>query len=186
MRIIYFSLLLMLILGTTSCDPASKYKSEIAQIDSCLTVLDSIEALYNGIEFDSLNMMVSHVIANEDSIHKYYHPDTLSMMIGIRMSESKGVRKKLQNVDVQKQSFDIEFPGTRKQLIDLKTDITNGVLSSDKVEQYVKSEVKAFNDLNIAFTKFYKMQIEQKLFYYSAVPIIDDFIEQIKNEPKEE
>ncbi|MCB9224425.1 MAG: hypothetical protein R2780_06165 [Crocinitomicaceae bacterium] len=184
---LFFPALLALVLSLFSaCSPSSKYKAEIAQIDSCLTMLDSLEEVFNGIEFDSLTLMVNHVKANEDSIHKYYYPDTLSREIGMRMTECKGIRKQLQNREVQKETFTNEFPATRKQLNNLKSDITNGVLSEEKVKQYVEVEVNAFNDLNLAFTNFYEMQELQKLFYYSAVPVIDALIEQIKNEPKEE
>lgn len=186
MKSLTIAFLIVLMLGTVSCDPAEKYKSQISEIDSCLVLLDSMEAQYSGIEFDSLKMMVHHVVANEDSIHKYYNPDTLSLDIGIKMNESKGVRKKLRDVEVQRSSFDKEFPATRKQLTNLKTDITNGVLSEEKVKQYVKEEKDAFNKLNLAFKKFYTMQEAQKAYYYSAVPVIDEFIEQIKNEAKQE
>lgn len=173
-------------LGTVSCNPSSKYEKEISQLDSCLLLLDSLEAEYNGIEFDSLTLMVKHVVANEDSIHKYYRPDTISLEVGTKMSECKGIRKSLSNTDLQRESFGFEFEQSRKQLNNLKTDITNGVLSEEKVKQYVDEEKEAINNLNLAFTKFYEMQEQQKAYYYAAVPYIDAFIVEIKNEAQEE
>lgn len=186
MRIIYLTFISILMLGTVSCNPASKYQAEIAEIDSCLALVDSLEEEYKGIEFDSLRLMVKHVLDNEDSIKKYYMPDTISLEVGTKMSECKGVRKSLGNLDLQKESFDFEFPESRKQLENLKSDITNGVLSEEKVKQFVEEEKKAVNDLNLAFNNFYIMQEKQKSFYYSAVPFIDAFIVEIKNEIAQE
>jgi hypothetical protein len=186
MRFFFIAAFSVLVISISSCNPADKYEAEIAEIDSCLALLDSIEIKYNGIEFDSLKMMVEHVKANEDSIHKYYRPDTLSLEVGTKMNESKGVRKKLSDVDQRQRAFDIEIPATRKQLMTLKTDISNGVLSEDKIKQYLMEEKDAFNKLNIAFKNFYTMQKQQKSYYYAAVPYIDKLIEQLINEAQQE
>jgi hypothetical protein len=149
-------------------------------------LLDSIEVKYSGIEFDSLRMMVDHVISNEDSIKKYYEPDTLSLDIGIRMSECKSIRKDLHNIEVQKTNFADEIARTRMQLDNLKTDLSNGVLSEEKANEYVELEKDGFNSLNNSFDMFYLMQESAKRYYYSSVPIIDDFIIQLRVNAKTE
>lgn len=170
----------------TACNPASKYKKEIAEIDSSLAVVDSIEQKYNGIEFDSLRMMVDHVLMNEDSIKEYYHPDTLSLYIGIRMNDSKGIRKSLRSIDSKKQNFAEEIATLRLQLKNLKTDIENGVLKEEKIKEYLAKEKEDLNILNLSFNDFYTIQEKQKRYYYSSVPVIDSFLVVLKNEAQED
>jgi len=169
-------------LSLTSCDPAAKYKTEIAEVDSCLVVLDSIEMKFNGIEFDSLQMMVDHVLMNEDTIEKYYHPDTVSMEIGIRMNDSKGIRKTLKNLEEKERVFREEIAALKIQLENLKADISNGVLAKEKIDEYIATEKTDLNVLNLSFNDFYSLQKSQCLYYYASVPIIDEFIIQLKSE----
>ena len=73
MKFIYTFLSLgFLILGITSCNSAAKFKAELEEIDSCVVILDSIEIKYNGIEFDSLRIMVEHILNNEEMISQLH------------------------------------------------------------------------------------------------------------------
>jgi hypothetical protein len=174
--------IIVLSLSLSSCDPAEKYKTEIAEIDSCLVVLDSIETKFNGIEFDSLQMMVDHVLMNEDTIEKYYKPDTVSLEIGIRMNDSKGIRKTLKNLDQKERVFREEIDAMKAQLENLKNDVSNGVLAKEKIDEYLATEKMDLNVLNLSFNDFYTLQETQCVFYYASVPIIDEFIIKLKSE----
>jgi hypothetical protein len=165
-----------------SCNPSDKYSAEISEIDSCLHVLDEIEVDLNGIEFDSLIMMVDHVIANEDSIRKYYDPDTISMEIGKRMIESKGIRKTLTNVGDKETKFRNEIDALKTQLQSLKIDIESGVIEEEKMKEYIEKEKIDLGVLNLSFSDFYIIQEQQKRFYYSAIPIIDELIISLIND----
>lgn len=182
MRFLVVIFISFLILTVASCNPSDKYKAEIAEIDSCLSVLDSVESLYNGINFDSLKLMVAHVLDNEDSIQLYYHPDTLSLDIGTRMNECKGIRKSLKNLDAKQDDFAIEISAIRTQLANLKVDIENGVLAEEKMKGYIEQEKMDLNVLNLSLTDFYNLQELQKRYYYYSVPFIDELIVQWKNE----
>ena len=170
----------------SSCDPADKYATEIEQIDSCLLVLDDIEERFNGIEFDSLAYMVTHVLNNEDSVKKYYTPDTLSMDIGIRMNDCKGIRKSMKGVKVKQEEFSMEISQLRLQFENLKEDIANGVLKDEQVKDYLVTETKDLEVLNLSFTAFYELQELQSQYYYASSPIIDEFIADLKNEANQE
>lgn len=182
MRFLVIIFISFLMFAVGSCNPSEKYKTEIAEIDSCLNVLDSVEALYNGIEFDSLKLMVEHVLDNEDSIQVYYHPDTLSLEIGTRMNECKGIRKSLKNLDAKRDDFAAEIDAVRLQLTNLKTDIENGAFAEEKMKGYIDEEKMALNVLNLSLTDFYNLQQLQKRYYYYSVPFIDELIVQWKNE----
>ena len=183
MRSLFSSLVIAIgVLTFTSCNPSSKYSAELEEIDSCLTVLDEMEADLNGIEFDSLMLMRNHVLRNEDSIQVYYHPDTLSIEIGKRMNECKGIRKSLEHVETKEAKYRDELVAVRIQFKNLKSDIENGILTEEEVKQYLEDEKLALINLNNSFHDFYILQESQKKFYYSAVPVIDELIEQLKSE----
>ena len=169
----------------SSCDPAKKYEAEINEIDSSLAVLDTLESQFNGIEFDSLKYMVEHVLRNEDSVKKYYRPDTVSLYIGIRMNESKGIRKTMKNLDSRKKEYGGEIAAMQKQFKDLKADIEEGILKKEDIEKYLAEEKADLEQLNQSFTGFYELQEREKRFYYHAVPTIDSLILALKNEAEQ-
>ena len=163
----------------SSCNPANQYSKEIAKIDSCLTIIDSIELKYNGIEFDSLAYMVEHVLDNEDKVKNYYTPDTVSMEIGMRMNECKGIRKTLKGVKSKESKYKLEMTELRSQLLNLKEDISNGVLKKEQIQDYLAQELHDLNMLNVSFTDFYEMQTLQKSYFYFASPVIDSLVNEI-------
>lgn len=177
-----FVLGIFILLFLGSCDPSNKYQKEIDQIDSSLVLLGDIETALNGIEFDSINYMVDHVMQNEDTIRKYYDPDTVSLYIGQRLNECKGVRKTLHGAKDKEYVYRMEIEALRKQFFDLKSDIENGVLKEEKMEEYIQNELTALNLLNESFTKFYNLQNNSKQYFYFAAPVIDSLIIELKNE----
>ena len=82
----------------SGCDNAKKFETELKSIDSCVAVLDEIDSLLKGIEFDSLNLMVTHVNTNEEYMREYYRADTIDMLLGDYMNSCKGIRKALKNL----------------------------------------------------------------------------------------
>lgn len=172
----------IMLLGFTACSPSNQYDKELAQIDSCLVVLDSIENQFNGIEFDSLKLMVDHVLMNEDSLKKYYKPDTLSTYIGTRMTECKGIRKTMQSLEMKENNFRTEIDAQKKQFSDLRSDIEEGVLTQEKINEYLDKELISLAALNESFSQFYYMQSTNKRYYYFSVPVIDSLIVVLKNE----
>jgi hypothetical protein len=184
-KIIAFSLFISVLL-LSSCNPASKYSAEMEKIDSCLVILDSLQTDYDGIEFDSLKGMVEHVLSNEDTIKKYYSPDTISMEIGIRMNDCKGIRKTLIGVESKKVNYRAEIADLKEQFATLKEDITNGVLTKDQLNEYLARELFDVNILQVSFNDFNAMQKVQKVYYYSSVPFIDELIIKLKSAPQED
>jgi hypothetical protein len=186
MKKMFFFIFLGGCFSLVSCDPADQYSKEISKIDSCLTVIDDINEKYNGIEFDSLALMVDHVLRNEDTLKKYYNPDTLSMDIGVRMNDCKGIRKTLKGVRTKETDFRIEIEELTVQFENLKKDISEGVLTEEQVDDYLARELFDLNILEVSFSDFYENQLVQKRYYYESVPYIDELIVEIKNEIQEE
>ena len=165
-----------------SCNPASQYKTEIAQIDSCLTRLDSLETIYDGIDFDSLNYMYDHVIDNEKLIKELYKPDTLNEELGRDMNDSKAIRKRLNSIRQDEMIYGDELNAVKHQFMDLKEDILNGVLSEEQITSYIGAEIAALKKVDDAFTAFCEMIKMEKERYYMVVPDVDEFIEVLKTE----
>ncbi len=177
-----FFALIMTSATLISCDPADQYKTEITEMDSCLVKLDSLETLFDGIEFDSLNMMLEHVLKNEEVIKQIYSPDTVNEDFGRKMNDSKAIRKRLKNIGKDQITYGDELNAVKHQFIDLKEDVTEGVLSDEQVKEYLNVEKAALSKVSLAFEGFYQMQKEEKYRYYQVVPEIFEFIENLKKE----
>lgn len=176
----FLFVLILTALVFTSCDPASKFKTEIAQIDSCLVEIDSLEQLYDGIDFDSLRMMVDHVRNNEQLIKKYYIPDTLNEEFGRQMNDAKSVRKSLKNLDKHEMTYGDEINAVKHQFLDLKEDILNGLFDKEQIKKYLDAEIVALKKVDLAFTGFHTMIEAEKFRYNTVVPEIDAFIAELK------
>lgn len=173
-------MLIILLLTMNGCDPANQYEKEIASIDSCMAVLDSIETKMQGIEFDSLVMMVAHVERNESEYKEFYVDDTLDSDFGLHMTYCKGIRKTMKGAKGKQKEFQDEIAALRVQLTTLKEDILNGVLKKDQINEYLHNERDDLEKLNLVFTSFYDSHIVEKGIYYTSVPVIDARIEKMK------
>lgn len=179
MRKELFWLIAVLVIGFTSCDPAKQYQAEIEEIDSCITHIEDLEAKLDGIEFDSLIMMVDHVLKNEELIKQYYKPDTLDASFGMLMNECKGVRKNLKGIEGAEMKYGDELNAIKHQFMDLKTDIENGVLKEDKIKEYLEKEKKDLSIVSAKFLEFHDQTVLQSQIYYHDVPQVDAYIEKL-------
>ena len=125
-------------------------------------------------------MMAEEVEANERDIKNFYSPDTLNEDLGKQMLESKTIRKKLAGVEIKKMSFGDELNAIKHQLIDLRVDIEDGLLTAEEIRGYIDSESTAIRAFEVPFMEFYDIQLYEKSVYYRVVPKIEDFIESIK------
>ena len=179
-QIFPFFLAASFLLTLVACDPASQYKTELDEIDSYLTRIDSLETKFDGIEFDSLNMMVEHVKKNESLIKELYNPDTLNAEFGRLMNDSKMIRKTLADVGGFESSIGDELNAVKHQLMDLKEDILAGLFSDDQIREYIAIEKEALAKVDDIFANFYATQLEEKNRFYDVVPKVDTFIEDLK------
>ena len=170
---------------SASCDPATTYKAELSEIDSCMLRIDTLENLLDGIEFDSLKMMVDHVKENEATIKEIYHPDTVDSRFGRWMTDSKSIRKSLTNLDSRKMNYGDELNAVKHQFMDLEEDIRNGVLNDDQVKDFLATEKEALEKVDATVISFYNLQEMEKKKYYYSVPRVDAYIEKLKAQIEE-
>ncbi len=175
-----FIVLCSMSLLVMSCDPAEQYKTELAEIDSYLSRIDSLENKFDGIEFDSLRLMVDNVNENEDLIKELYSPDTLDAAFGRQMNDAKAIRKTLADVDRYEGTIGDELNAVKHQLMDLKADILEGLYKDDQIREYLDIEKAALTKVDQTFYEFYETQAAEKKRYYLVVPKIDAFIEELK------
>lgn len=160
----------------TSCDPAKKYSAEISTIDSCLTELNELDVLYQGIEFDSLKQMVLHVKSNEKKMKTYYSSDTINADLGSHMNICKGIRKSLKGIESARVEFVSEITALKTQFENLKTDILNNVLNKEQIDDYLATEKDALEKFSLSFMAFYENQKLQSEYYYTSVPFVDQYV----------
>ena len=89
--------------------------------------------------------ILSDANLDEDSLKVYYDPDTLSMELGKRMIECKGIRKSMKNLDDKKGRYVNEIASLRKQLGNLKIDIEKGVIEDEKINGFILSTGARFS-----------------------------------------
>ena len=175
----YFLITLLAFFLVTACDNAKKYNTEITEIDSFQSKLDSLETELNSYNLDSLNYMQKEAEANEGVIKKYYLADTINMTFGDKLDKNKGVRKRLIGVDSKKTALLKELSELKIQFKDLKTDVLEGLYNASQINDYLNVErldyklldenVKAF-DINIK---------KQKRHFYYANPAIKLYCEEL-------
>ncbi len=180
-----FLLVALTTVATTACNPATKYKTEITEIDSCLTVVDSLQTMYDEIPFDSLDLMYSHVVNNEDVVRELYMVDTVNQDVARKLNDAKSVRKAFKAVSVEQSEFKTELQTSKMQLETLKKDIKEGVLTEEQIKQYLGQEKKALSSLELSLRGFYELQNREKSRYYKVVPAVDEFVDQLIAEQKE-
>jgi len=162
-----------------SCDPAKKYESELKTIDSCLTKLDSLEKIYVGIDFDSLDQMAMHVLENEAKLKAYNTLDTVDQELGAMMNDCKGFRILMENVQEKDTVFGAEIIALRQQFTDLKADVLNGVIEKEKISEFLQAETASLDELSRRFLQFDSVQQIQTEIYHTAVPGVDNYLEKL-------
>ena len=164
-NIISFSIVVGLVVNLTACDPSEQFKEELAEIDSLEVFVEDFEGKYESIEFDSLKLMVEEVEQNERDIKSFYSPDTINEELGKQMLECKSIRKKLSGSDAKKMTFGDELNAIKHQLINLRSDIENGLLNEEDIRRYI--DVDWFE--------------KEKKELFSDVPLVVGFSSMLKN-----
>jgi hypothetical protein len=174
--------MLGLVLLAVSCDNATKYKTEISEIDTYQLKLDSLVDEINGIEIDSLIYMQAEAEKNEKIIKEYYAPDTIDAYFAEKLNYNKGVRKSLKAVEKQKGDLLKEIDELKIQFKNLKTDILEGICTQDQITDYLNVEKLDYDILALSFKEFNLNQNKQKISFYYANPQIAEYVEIILNE----
>lgn len=179
------NLLLFLLLGAifVACSPEKKYANELSEINQFEEKLDSLQSVYLTIKFDSLIAIQKEANYHEKMIKKHYMADTMSIDLVNRLHFIKNVRKSLQNIEIKKASLAKEIGNLRTQFKNLETDILNGILGKEEIDEFLTAEKLAFTNLADQINQVLVNQEKQLKDYGYAIPVVHDYVEIIK--PKE-
>ena len=181
----YFFFLITFAVVISSCDNATKYKTELDEISRYQHKLDSLSDEINGIEIDSLVYMQTQAEKNEQVIKKYYISDTIDIIFAKKLDKNKNVRKSLKGVKKQKQSMLTEIEAIKIQFSNLEKDILEGLYDKARITDYLNVEKLDYNILVLSYRDFKLNQKKQKGNFYYANPQISEYVEILLNENKE-
>jgi len=132
----------------TSC-ASDKHAKQITQIDSLLVVLDSSTL--------KLNLLDTSVV---ESYYKVYTNNIKQIKSSFDSKDDDEVwsvitrygllRKPLRDFKKHHTKYSEEIAFTREQLINLKADIKNNVLSEEKIIKYISDESEFVNYINFS------------------------------------
>lgn len=180
----YFLIVFATFLLLTSCDNATKYKTELDEISNYQSKLDSLTDEINGIKIDSLIYMQAEAAKNERIIKQYYAPDTIDVAFVQKLNKGKSVHKSLKNVETQKQSMLTEIEALKIQFSNLEKDILEGLYDKEQITDYLNVEKLDYDILELNFKDFNLNQQKQKNNFYFANPQIAEYVEILLNENK--
>jgi len=175
----YFLVSILVLFAITACDNSKKYKTELDAIQNCQTTIDSVKSKINGIDIDSLIYMQKVTEDNEGVIRKYYAPDTIDMVFAEKLNLNKGIRKSLKSAKLDRTKLLTEIDSLTLQFSNLETDIVEGVLSKEQIDQYLAVEKGALANLELSFKSFNINQVNQKRNFYFVTPQITAYVDSL-------
>lgn len=178
----YFTVVVLGLIFLSACNPKTKYAEELKEIDAYTQKLDSIENILNGIDFDSLAYMQETALSNEKLIKRFYVSDTIDQNFAQKLDYNKSVRKLLKGALNEREKMFDELKALKTQFANLKTDILNGQYSKEQINNYLSVEKSDTKMLLKSVAEYDKMQNNQKIYFYSATPVISNYLTKIMNE----
>lgn len=177
-----FKFLFILVAAATlaSCASLQMKDKQLAQIDSILIQVDSIEQIVNGISFDSISNLAKDMADDKKQIKKYYHSDTVDENLARKINRFNGIRKQFKKVSSKGIMFNKKITLMQEQLQSLKIDVENGAGNKEKYNEYILLEQSNFNDLEKEFKDIYTVTQDNLKEHQEIMPFVKSFIEDIK------
>ena len=157
-------------------------KKNIAKIDSILSKIDSVYIIFDRLQFERLKVSFEAYSANADylkgNIDEIKTDDNWSLLCAYT-DMRKPIKSGFQNYYVIKKEIDT----CEKQLLNLKSDVSNGIIGDKDFETYFATEGQfAKNAINKVVSKL--MFSEKYLVKFDSLnPLITKLIEDNKNKP---
>jgi hypothetical protein len=173
---------ILVLLGAifVACSPEKKFASELEEISSYETGLDSLKDLYLTIKFDSLIYIQKEAAYHEKMIKSYYMADTISVELAQKLQYIKSVRKSLSNIQVKQTGIGREIYELKKQFENLEKDILEGIYNKTQVTEYLSNEKTAYENLAGEVSKVLENQSKQLKDFNFAIPVVQEYVEIIK------
>ena len=163
-----------------SCNPESKFATEIKTITNFNKTVDSLETVFNSINVDSVKYIQTTASEYEKMIKMHYITDTIDQEFAQKMNDIKAVRKGLSSFDRDQKLIVSEIDALRLQYKNLDSDIKNGILNSNQVKTYMAEEEKALYNLGQNVNTVYENQKRQFVNFYYSNELVATMVKQLK------
>ena len=157
-------------------------KKNIAKIDSVISKIDSVYVIFDRLQFERLKVSFEAYSANADYIKNNINDiktDENWPLLCAYTDVRKPIKSGFQNYYVIKKEIDT----CEKQLLNLKSDVSNGIIEDKDFETYFATESQfAKNAVNKVISKL--IFSEKYLAKFDSLnPLIIKVIEDNKNKP---
>jgi len=143
----YFLAAFLLIIALNACNSAGdKYKQEIAVVDSLQISLDEVVHEYRMWDMDELAGIKDKIELNLKALtdEMKANKDTLLKDQAIMLGNYKSSSKVFRDLAVKDKQFLEAISLTEEQLLNLKTDLSKGAITSqDSINAYIEDEKKS-------------------------------------------
>lgn len=153
-KFVIVSLVIAVAFAFQACNPAEKYKKELAQIDSSLNTLDSIERVYESLPKDSISNLYKKVKADMEVVQTRY-TGNMPIELGVNLSRYRDIPNHIKNYSDIKGGVREGIIFSRKQLTALKEAILEGanrdsrdnVINEGYIQKNCQTETKMVDDI---------------------------------------
>lgn len=140
----YLSIALISI-GAFACTLFTSYSEEAAQCNALINTRDSIQKVYDAIDFTAIETIGKIVESEMDSIKKLIAVNeyALSKEDAMFLGRYKSVSKPYRKLDKTRNQIEFDLRLSKKQLDDLKLDIDNKKIEKELLSTHLKTEGEA-------------------------------------------
>ena len=124
------------------------YKQELADLGEFEFYLKSMENSFEAVDKEKVNKAVKAYKHNISQLKKYYYADTVEKEFVQLVNKYKGIKKGSKGLSRDDENIQSNLTTMTKQLSSLRTDIENGLLNKDSIQQYLLNEKGNLNQLN--------------------------------------
>lgn len=160
------SLIAGVTLTLVGCSLFTSYKEETTKCENLLATRDSLEEVYNEIDFEELIKIGEAATEQMDSIKHMLNSNgtTLSKEDAIFLGRYRSVSKPYRKLAENRQKIEFDLRLSKKQLEDLLKDISNKSVPKDSVMLFLDSETEAvlIVQSNIEELKRSKSSVEEE------------------------
>jgi hypothetical protein len=157
-------------------------KQNLAKIDSILSKIDSVYVVFDRLQFERLKVSFEAYSANADYLKENINEirtDENWPLLCAYTDVRKPIKSGFQNYYIIKNEIDT----CEKQLLNLKSDVSSGIIADKDFETYFATESQfSKNAVNKVITKL--IFSEKYLVKFDSLnPLINKLIEDNKNKP---
>ena len=172
-----YLLLTIVSLSLLSCSN-SQFEAEIKRIDSLQLRLAVAEKQIDSVNQDMLLDLAGNASNQLKFIQKNYR-DTMSKDLAFALGEYKSAYRNMQKLIKRANHTKEELEKSEKQLINLKADIVNNLLSKTQVEEFLKNETEIAGEVIASASAYPKASDRYVANYNGIYPLVDSVIHEM-------